>query len=38
MRGEPEKLLAQIDKEAELFVSSLQAPSTQARLKAFFKG
>ena len=38
MRGEPEKLLAQIDKEAELFVSALQAPSTQARLKAFFKG
>ena len=38
MRGEPEKLLAQIDKEAELFVSTLQAPSTQARLKAFFKG
>ncbi|MFM9154143.1 MAG: enoyl-CoA hydratase-related protein [Methylocystis sp.] len=38
MRGEPEKLLAQIDKEAELFVSALQVPSTQARLKAFFKG
>ena len=38
MRGEPEKLLAQIDKEAELFVSALQAPSTQASIKDFFKG
>lgn len=35
MRGEPEKLLAQIDKEAELFVLALQRPSTQARLAAF---
>jgi enoyl-CoA hydratase/carnithine racemase len=38
MRGEPEKLLAQIDKEAELFVLALQTPSTQARLAAFLGG
>ena len=38
MRGEPEKLLAQIDKEAELFVLALRTPSTQARLEAFLRG
>ena len=38
MRGEPEKLLAQIDKEAELFVLALKTPSTRARLEAFLRG
>lgn len=38
VRGEPEKLLAQIDKEAEFFTLALRTPSTQAGRETFFKG